>query len=929
MTSDATVRDEQSPMTKFASGLVPVEGDTAANPSSQGTSPRLIDATLDQKILGVLGPDNAAARYADDRQFRLTYLVAQEMESRDLWRFYLSEDEHRIFQAALHNLSTWHSFISLDSKFKILLEYMDQEQQQQQQKNQSESQQTTLPSSDPSGPSQSSQDGDVEMKSASSTQSSQVLDPNSSQEFLAGARSPFSVQIKVESNDGDARYLLANAASPSHPGTPLRSSSIPPHAARALTPSRTSPMLKPKWEQESSSASVPNQASQKSSEDAQSLQPIPAQPPVSIPTTAFRTRAMIFEQLLSKVYPSARSCCHPPIDIQSLEEKLDSGQALPMPNVLLPSIAVPVNGNNSTSNRSRMQEDNDYDQEDQTNDAAAQPTPGSSQPQKDVVGSTANPFVVDRRSHPIRLPLHHLYYTLEHDVDAMIEQQQLEEADNNQEEENQGGGGLAAENMLSQLGAGSFSMKYLLHAIESNRSASSLSDRELRSLLSDVRPNRSKWANEDKVGQEELYENCERVLLELRNYTEHSTPFLNKVSKREAPDYFQIIKHPMDLGTVMKKLKSLAYQSKRQFADDLYLIYANCLKYNSDPSNIFRTHANAMKKKTQILLETVPDITIRDRAELEAEAEAEESDEETESQAGRAPGEASEGHGKKATSSSKTVHKATAGKVGKNVKDVPSGSETPKTGMDIDSALRGTPVRELSREPTSMTSIAAAADGSSTPLDNSIRAGTPNGAAQSPARVRRLSRTSVPVEVAEGEAGEDRDFAEDMFTSQGDILFQEWKEKTKKTRAKIVSTRESQQQLPFADQQALERLSTDMKKAYNIERMHDNIFDFMTLRRRKCKSKHRSAFAPARPLGFGMHEDEEDGEEQDQAAERDVFSRNLFAPPEIKSAEEKAKKEFVFLPEYATRAGMPEAVDGGALGQQDFSMKLFDERAIA
>jgi transcriptional activator SPT7 len=41
------------------------------------------------------------------------------------------------------------------------------------------------------------------------------------------------------------------------------------------------------------------------------------------------------------------------------------------------------------------------------------------------------------------------------------------------------------------------------------------------------------------VGQEELYEACEKALTDLKNYTEHSTPFLNKVNKREAPDYFE------------------------------------------------------------------------------------------------------------------------------------------------------------------------------------------------------------------------------------------------------------------------------------------------------------------------------------------------------------------------------------------------------
>ena len=58
------------------------------------------------------------------------------------------------------------------------------------------------------------------------------------------------------------------------------------------------------------------------------------------------------------------------------------------------------------------------------------------------------------------------------------------------------------------------------------------------SLMSEVRKNRSKWASEDKIGQEELYESAEKVLSELKAMTEHSTAFLTRVNKREAPDYY-------------------------------------------------------------------------------------------------------------------------------------------------------------------------------------------------------------------------------------------------------------------------------------------------------------------------------------------------------------------------------------------------------
>ncbi|KAK7206753.1 hypothetical protein BZA70DRAFT_275004 [Myxozyma melibiosi] len=174
---------------------------------------------------------------------------------------------------------------------------------------------------------------------------------------------------------------------------------------------------------------------------------------------------------------------------------------------------------------------------------------------------------------------------------------------------------------LSQInfGAANLSLKHLLAVIDEKRQQLSFSDIELRNLISEVRKNRSKWASEDRVGQEELYEAAEKVVLELRAYTEHSTAFLNKVNKRDAPNYFNIIKHPMDLSTVMKKLKALQYRSKQEFVDDLMLIWNNCLEFNTDPQHYLRKHAIAMKKKTLTLIPLIPDITIKSKAEAESE----------------------------------------------------------------------------------------------------------------------------------------------------------------------------------------------------------------------------------------------------------------------------------------------------------------------
>jgi hypothetical protein len=54
-----------------------------------------------------------------------------------------------------------------------------------------------------------------------------------------------------------------------------------------------------------------------------------------------------------------------------------------------------------------------------------------------------------------------------------------------------------------------------------------------------------------------------QALNQLINYKEHSKPFLQKVSKRDVVDYYDIITHPMDLTTMQKKVLSLFSEKTR------------------------------------------------------------------------------------------------------------------------------------------------------------------------------------------------------------------------------------------------------------------------------------------------------------------------------------------------------------------------------
>lgn len=137
-----------------------------------------------------------------------------------------------------------------------------------------------------------------------------------------------------------------------------------------------------------------------------------------------------------------------------------------------------------------------------------------------------------------------IFYTMDNDRDAMLEQQKLEESDRQVDVEMSGQASAAvhstSEGSLSQanLGASSLVLKHLIARIDAKREKCKASDQELRNLMIEVKKNRSKWYSVDKVGQEELYEAAEKVLSEVKAMTEHSQPFLQRVNKRDAPDYY-------------------------------------------------------------------------------------------------------------------------------------------------------------------------------------------------------------------------------------------------------------------------------------------------------------------------------------------------------------------------------------------------------
>ncbi|VVA94016.1 unnamed protein product [Arabis nemorensis] len=56
--------------------------------------------------------------------------------------------------------------------------------------------------------------------------------------------------------------------------------------------------------------------------------------------------------------------------------------------------------------------------------------------------------------------------------------------------------------------------------------------------------------------------------------------FLKPVSKKEAPDYLDIVKHPMDLSKIRDKVRKIEYRNREQFRHDVWQIKFNAHLYN-------------------------------------------------------------------------------------------------------------------------------------------------------------------------------------------------------------------------------------------------------------------------------------------------------------------------------------------------------------
>ncbi|KAK3705141.1 hypothetical protein RRG08_005530 [Elysia crispata] len=106
--------------------------------------------------------------------------------------------------------------------------------------------------------------------------------------------------------------------------------------------------------------------------------------------------------------------------------------------------------------------------------------------------------------------------------------------------------------------------------------------------VSDASIQHSSKSKKGKMPEQMRY--CSSIVKELmtKKHQSYAWPFLKPVDAEALglPDYYDIIKKPMDLGTVKKKMDERQYRSASEFAEDVRQIFQNCYRYNPQDSDV-------------------------------------------------------------------------------------------------------------------------------------------------------------------------------------------------------------------------------------------------------------------------------------------------------------------------------------------------------
>uniref|UniRef100_A0A673TEQ0 Bromodomain testis-specific protein n=1 Tax=Suricata suricatta TaxID=37032 RepID=A0A673TEQ0_SURSU len=111
----------------------------------------------------------------------------------------------------------------------------------------------------------------------------------------------------------------------------------------------------------------------------------------------------------------------------------------------------------------------------------------------------------------------------------------------------------------------------------------------------------------------EQLRHCREILKEMlaKKHLSYAWPFYNPVDINSLGlhNYYDIVKNPMDLGTIKGKMDNQEYKDAYEFAADVRLMFMNCYKYNP-PDHEIVTMARTLQDVFEMHFAKIPDETV-------------------------------------------------------------------------------------------------------------------------------------------------------------------------------------------------------------------------------------------------------------------------------------------------------------------------------
>ena len=104
------------------------------------------------------------------------------------------------------------------------------------------------------------------------------------------------------------------------------------------------------------------------------------------------------------------------------------------------------------------------------------------------------------------------------------------------------------------------------------------------------------------------YNQLLHLLNDMQNHTS-AWPFAQPVNRDEVPDYYEVIKEPMDLSTMEERLSNDLYPRPEDFIKDSKLVFDNCRRYNNE-STPYAKSANKLEKFMWQQIKNIPEWSV-------------------------------------------------------------------------------------------------------------------------------------------------------------------------------------------------------------------------------------------------------------------------------------------------------------------------------